>query len=148
LKTTFSTKTTKSLTVDTIHWGFRLLDNWVLYKIKLKKHLKIKYQDVFLALKWFKLFSIGYKMVFLSHILPFYYSVALLCSAKKSKSRTKNPIFRFNQKSLNHFINYLDYKIESQQILKSKTRISLFLLHYQWLKKVKKIKLSCYRIPT
>jgi hypothetical protein len=42
-------------------------------------------------------------MVFLSHILPFYYSVALLCSAKKSKSRTKTPIFRFNQKSLNHF---------------------------------------------
>jgi hypothetical protein len=40
----------------------------------------------------------------LSHILPFYYSVALLCSAKKSKSRTKTPIFRFNQKSLNHFI--------------------------------------------
>jgi hypothetical protein len=58
----------------------------------------------FFIVKSFKLFSIGYKMVFLSHILPFYYSVALLCSAKKPKSRTKTPIFRFNQKSLNHFI--------------------------------------------
>ncbi|OYU83732.1 MAG: hypothetical protein CFE24_10005 [Flavobacterium sp. BFFFF2] len=34
------------------------------------------------------------------------HSVALLCSAKKLKSGTKTLIFRFNQKSLNHF-NFL-----------------------------------------
>jgi hypothetical protein len=51
-------------------------------------------------------------MVFLSHILPFYYSVALLCSAKKSKSRTKTPIFRFNQKSLNHFFKSFSNKTQ------------------------------------
>jgi hypothetical protein len=54
-------------------------------------------------MKSFKLFSIGCKMVFLPHISAFSYSVAQLCSAKKVKSETKISIFRFNQKSLNHF---------------------------------------------
>jgi len=48
-------------------------------------------------------FLIGYKMVFLSHILSFSHSVALLCSLKKIKSESKIPIFHFNKKSLNHF---------------------------------------------
>ncbi|OYU84080.1 MAG: hypothetical protein CFE24_08580 [Flavobacterium sp. BFFFF2] len=43
-------------------------------------------------------------MVFSPHVSAFYYSVALLCSAKKLKSGTKILIFRCNQKSLNHFI--------------------------------------------
>ena len=45
-------------------------------------------------------------MVFFSHILTFYYSVALLCSAKKVKSETKILIFRFNQKSLNQLMYF------------------------------------------
>ncbi|OYU83112.1 MAG: hypothetical protein CFE24_12760 [Flavobacterium sp. BFFFF2] len=56
-------------------------------------------------LKCFKLFLIGCKMVFSSHISAFYYSVALLYSAKKLKSEAKILIFRFNQKSLNHFMS-------------------------------------------
>jgi hypothetical protein len=54
-------------------------------------------------MKSFKLFLIGYKIIFLPHISPFYYSVTLLCSAKKLKSQTKILIFRFNQKNLNDF---------------------------------------------
>jgi hypothetical protein len=53
--------------------------------------------------KSFKLFSIGCKIVFLSHILSFFNSVALLCNEKNLKSETKTLIFRFNQKSLNDF---------------------------------------------
>ncbi|OYU82849.1 MAG: hypothetical protein CFE24_13845 [Flavobacterium sp. BFFFF2] len=56
-------------------------------------------------LKCFKLFSIGCKMVFSPHISAFYYSVALLCSAKKLKTGTKILIFHCNQKSLNHFMS-------------------------------------------
>jgi hypothetical protein len=56
-------------------------------------------------MKSFKLFLIGCKMVFLPQISAFYYSVALLCSAKKLKFGTKIHIFRFNQKSLNDFDN-------------------------------------------
>jgi cell filamentation protein len=47
-------------------------------------------------------------MVFSPHISAFYYSVALLCNAKKLKSGTKILIFRFNQKSLNHFYLFQD----------------------------------------
>jgi phage gp29-like protein len=47
-------------------------------------------------------------MVFLPHISAFSYSVAQLCSAKKVKSETKIPIFRFNQKSLNDFNIFID----------------------------------------
>jgi hypothetical protein len=42
-------------------------------------------------------------MVFLSHISPVFYSVALLCSAKKIKSGIKNPYFSLQSKKLNHF---------------------------------------------
>jgi hypothetical protein len=42
-------------------------------------------------------------MVFLPHFYSFFYSVALLCNSKKNKNGIKIPIFRFNQKSLNHF---------------------------------------------
>jgi putative protein kinase ArgK-like GTPase of G3E family len=55
----------------------------------------------------FKLFSIGCKMLFLSQISAFFYSVAQLCSSKKSKFGIKTTIFRFNQKSLNEFNNQL-----------------------------------------
>ncbi len=51
----------------------------------------------------FKLFSIGYKMVFSPQISPFYYSVALLCSAKKLKFETKILIFASTNKVLNEF---------------------------------------------
>ncbi len=54
-------------------------------------------------MKPFKLFSIGCKIVFLSHISAFFNSVAPLCNEKKLKSETKTLIFRFNQKSLNDF---------------------------------------------
>ena len=54
-------------------------------------------------MKSFKLFSIGCKIVFLSHISSFFNSVAQLCNEKKLKSETKTLIFRFNQKSLNDF---------------------------------------------
>ncbi len=53
--------------------------------------------------KSFKLFSIGCKIVFISHISAFFNSVAPLCNEKKLKSETKTQIFRFNQKSLNDF---------------------------------------------
>jgi hypothetical protein len=54
-------------------------------------------------MKSFKLFSIGCKIAFSSHISAFVYSVALLCNRKKPKSEIKILIFRFNQKSLNDF---------------------------------------------
>ncbi|OYU83386.1 MAG: filamentation induced by camp protein fic [Flavobacterium sp. BFFFF2] len=47
-------------------------------------------------------------MAFSPHISAFHYSVALLCNAKKLKSGTKTHIFRFNQKSLNHFCVFQD----------------------------------------
>src|SRR5690606_15622692 len=43
-------------------------------------------------------------MFFLSSFLSFLYSIALLCSVKKSLNRTKIAIFRFNQKSQDKFI--------------------------------------------
>jgi len=45
-----------------------------------------------------RLFSIGCKMAFVPHILPFFYSVAQLCNAKKIKSVTKIPIFSLQSK--------------------------------------------------
>jgi hypothetical protein len=63
-----------------------------------------RYQELYFNLMGimmsFKLFLIGYKIILLPHISTFYYSVALLCSAKKLKSQTKILIFCFNQKSL------------------------------------------------
>ena len=63
-------------------------------------------------MKSFKLFSIGCKIVFLSHISAFFNSVAPLCNEKKLKSETKTQIFRFNQKSLNDFNNNFIYIFE------------------------------------
>jgi len=51
----------------------------------------------------FKLFIIGFKMPFSSQISPFYYSVAMLCSAKKLAFENKITIFRYNENILNEF---------------------------------------------
>ncbi len=42
-------------------------------------------------------------MFFYPQILSFYFSVAMLCSAKNTKFEKKITISRFNQKSINEF---------------------------------------------
>ncbi len=64
-------------------------------------------------------------MVFSPQIPPFFYSVALLCSAKKLKFEPKILIFRFNQKSLNEFSIFGILNILKTHTLK---RLALLLL--------------------
>gem|GEM_PF-3538388 len=63
----------------------------------------------------FKLFSIGCKMIFFTHFLSFFCSVAMLCNHKMISIEQKISIFRFNQKSLNEFINKKD-KIDAIEL--------------------------------
>src|SRR5690606_15329402 len=55
-------------------------------------------------------------MFFLSSFLSFLYSIALLCSIKKSLNRTKIAIFRFNQKSQDKFNKKTVYFLKLQDI--------------------------------
>ena len=51
----------------------------------------------------FKLFQLAKKLLFFTHFLPFFPSVALLCNSKKASIGQKTSNFRFNPKSLNEF---------------------------------------------
>ena len=51
----------------------------------------------------FKLFQLAKKLLFFTHFLPFFPSVAMLCNSKKTSIGQKMSNFRFNPKSLNEF---------------------------------------------
>ena len=79
--------------------------------------LKTKTQEAFMLKNIAKLifinrsrlnfFQLATKWSFYPIFYQFFNSVALLCSTKKPKSGTKILVFRFNQKSLNDFIMYI-----------------------------------------